>query len=190
MHEQGPPANPSVRRMPFSPLILPFRHGINTTKLTPMKARMNQRWLTQNLAHIAPRSYRGGAQGMSVGGVAPLLIQRSSHHKTSSTASSLVGSPSFSIISPAHHRRCYSQKKFSFESNSETSLLERIGSRRRDYQQGRSQSPAAAMSSNFYLEGTPDEVKNSKGLHLLTMNTPNGQGTTMNHRYRCIVRSY
>ncbi|KAK3053214.1 hypothetical protein LTR09_005840 [Extremus antarcticus] len=31
------------------------------------------------------------------------------------------------------------------------------------------------MSSNFYLEGTPDDVKNAKGLHLLTMNTPNGQ---------------
>jgi glutathione S-transferase len=28
------------------------------------------------------------------------------------------------------------------------------------------------MASNFYLDGTPDEVKNAKGLHLLTMNTP------------------
>ncbi|TGO88386.1 hypothetical protein BPOR_0165g00080 [Botrytis porri] len=31
------------------------------------------------------------------------------------------------------------------------------------------------MSSNFYLEGTPDEVKNAKGLHLVTMSTPNGK---------------
>ncbi|KAM3158027.1 hypothetical protein ABEW05_001408 [Botrytis cinerea] len=31
------------------------------------------------------------------------------------------------------------------------------------------------MSSSFYLEGTPDEVKNAKGLHLVTMSTPNGK---------------
>ncbi|KAK5173498.1 uncharacterized protein LTR77_002179 [Saxophila tyrrhenica] len=31
------------------------------------------------------------------------------------------------------------------------------------------------MASNFYLDGTPDDVKNAKGLHLLTQNTPNGQ---------------
>ncbi|KAM3084065.1 hypothetical protein ACMFMG_001827 [Clarireedia jacksonii] len=31
------------------------------------------------------------------------------------------------------------------------------------------------MSSSFYLEGTPDEVKNAKGLHLVTMSTPNGR---------------
>ena len=31
------------------------------------------------------------------------------------------------------------------------------------------------MSNNFYLEGTPDDVKNAKGLHLITQNTPNGQ---------------
>lgn len=32
------------------------------------------------------------------------------------------------------------------------------------------------MASNYYLDGTPDEVKNSKGMHLITQNTPNGQG--------------
>ncbi|KAK4615795.1 Disulfide-bond oxidoreductase [Fulvia fulva] len=31
------------------------------------------------------------------------------------------------------------------------------------------------MSNNFYLQGTPDDVKNAKALHLITQNTPNGQ---------------
>ncbi|KAL8954886.1 MAG: hypothetical protein Q9183_006883 [Haloplaca sp. 2 TL-2023] len=31
------------------------------------------------------------------------------------------------------------------------------------------------MSHGLYDENTPSEVKNAKGLHLLTMNTPNGQ---------------
>ncbi|KAF2763047.1 glutathione S-transferase [Pseudovirgaria hyperparasitica] len=31
------------------------------------------------------------------------------------------------------------------------------------------------MASNFYLEDTPAEVKNAKGLHLITSNTPNGK---------------
>ncbi|CAK4014408.1 Disulfide-bond oxidoreductase [Lecanosticta acicola] len=31
------------------------------------------------------------------------------------------------------------------------------------------------MSHNVYTDETPAEVKNAKGLHLLTMNTPNGQ---------------
>jgi hypothetical protein len=31
------------------------------------------------------------------------------------------------------------------------------------------------MSNNVYLEGTPESVKNAKGLHLVTQNTPNGQ---------------
>ncbi|KAL8923883.1 MAG: hypothetical protein Q9208_004319 [Pyrenodesmia sp. 3 TL-2023] len=31
------------------------------------------------------------------------------------------------------------------------------------------------MSHNLYEDSTPDEVKNAKGLHLITMNTPNGQ---------------
>jgi len=31
------------------------------------------------------------------------------------------------------------------------------------------------MSNNLYTDETPSEVKNAKGLHLLTMNTPNGQ---------------
>lgn len=30
---------------------------------------------------------------------------------------------------------------------------------------------------NLYVSSTPDEVKNAKGLHLITMNTPNGQAT-------------
>ncbi|KAK3715304.1 hypothetical protein LTR37_007271 [Vermiconidia calcicola] len=30
-------------------------------------------------------------------------------------------------------------------------------------------------SHNLYTDETPDEVKNAKGLHLITMNTPNGQ---------------
>nr|POE63492.1 disulfide-bond oxidoreductase yfcg [Quercus suber] len=39
----------------------------------------------------------------------------------------------------------------------------------------RHQSTQGTMSSNLYIEQTPAEVKNAKGLHLLTMNTPNGQ---------------
>ena len=31
------------------------------------------------------------------------------------------------------------------------------------------------MAHNVYTDETPAEVKNAKGLHLLTMNTPNGQ---------------
>ena len=31
------------------------------------------------------------------------------------------------------------------------------------------------MSHNLYTDETPAEVKNAKGLHLITMNTPNGQ---------------
>ena len=31
------------------------------------------------------------------------------------------------------------------------------------------------MSNNLYIDDTPDAVKNDKGMHLLTMNTPNGQ---------------
>jgi glutathione S-transferase len=31
------------------------------------------------------------------------------------------------------------------------------------------------MAPQLYIDETPDEVKNAKGLHLLTMNTPNGQ---------------
>ncbi|KAK5007041.1 hypothetical protein LTR60_005817 [Cryomyces antarcticus] len=31
------------------------------------------------------------------------------------------------------------------------------------------------MSSSFYLDGTPDTVKNAKGMHLITQSTPNGQ---------------
>ncbi|KAK6078898.1 glutathione s-transferase II [Seiridium cupressi] len=31
------------------------------------------------------------------------------------------------------------------------------------------------MADKLYVSETPDEVKNAKGLHLLTMSTPNGQ---------------
>ena len=30
---------------------------------------------------------------------------------------------------------------------------------------------------NLFISSTPDDVKNAKGLHLLTQNTPNGQAT-------------
>ncbi|KAK4499947.1 hypothetical protein PRZ48_008133 [Zasmidium cellare] len=32
------------------------------------------------------------------------------------------------------------------------------------------------MSHNLYTSETPDDVKNAKGIHLITQNTPNGQG--------------
>lgn len=34
---------------------------------------------------------------------------------------------------------------------------------------------SSTMSDKLYISETPDEVKNAKGLHLITMNTPNGQ---------------
>ena len=71
--------------------------------------------------------------------------------------------------------RRYSQSRFNFNSNPETSFLERIGLRRKEYQKQRT--PASTPTMSYYLEDTPDEVKNAKGLYLLTMNTPNGQGT-------------
>ena len=36
-------------------------------------------------------------------------------------------------------------------------------------------SSAATKMSSFYLEGTPDSVKNATGIHLITLSTPNGQ---------------
>lgn len=33
------------------------------------------------------------------------------------------------------------------------------------------------MTSQLYTDETPDDVKNAKGLHLITQNTPNGQAT-------------
>src|SRR2546421_2009411 len=34
---------------------------------------------------------------------------------------------------------------------------------------------AVAMAEHLYIAETPDEVKNAKGLHLITQSTPNGQ---------------
>ena len=33
------------------------------------------------------------------------------------------------------------------------------------------------MADKLYISETPDDVKNAKGLHLITQNTPNGQAT-------------
>ena len=35
--------------------------------------------------------------------------------------------------------------------------------------------PLSNMADHLYIAETPDEVKNAKGLHLITMSTPNGQ---------------
>ena len=67
-----------------------------------------------------------------------------------------------------------SLSKFSFDPNPETSFLERLGFRRKQYQRQHRQDEVATMS-HLYTDETPDEVKNAKGLHLITMNTPNGQ---------------
>ena len=65
---------------------------------------------------------------------------------------------------------------FKFDSNPETSFLERIGLRKKQYQHERGLSDSDAnMAASVYDDSTPAEVKNAKGLHLLTMNTPNGQ---------------
>ena len=36
---------------------------------------------------------------------------------------------------------------------------------------------SANMADKLYISETPDDVKNAKGLHLITQNTPNGQAT-------------
>ena len=36
-------------------------------------------------------------------------------------------------------------------------------------------SPPSSMADHLYIAETPDEVKNAKGLHLITQSTPNGQ---------------
>ena len=35
--------------------------------------------------------------------------------------------------------------------------------------------PQHKMAEHLYISETPDEVKNAKGLHLITQSTPNGQ---------------
>ncbi|KAH8669676.1 hypothetical protein BGZ60DRAFT_469878 [Tricladium varicosporioides] len=37
------------------------------------------------------------------------------------------------------------------------------------------------MASNFYLDGTPDNIKNAKGLHMITMSAPNGKEVLIIH---------
>lgn len=37
------------------------------------------------------------------------------------------------------------------------------------------QQPSFTMAEHLYIAETPDEVKNAKGLHLITQSTPNGQ---------------
>lgn len=122
------------------------------------------RCLSRALLGYSPFQYAryGGVTTCTWRGV--LLIQPSHHQPLNTTSSFLWSSPQL---------RAYSekQKKFSFNANPETSFLEFIGERQREYQQQRD-----TTMSSFYLDGTPDEVKNAKGLHLLTMNTPNGQG--------------
>lgn len=119
-----------------------------------------------------------------------LLIQTSHHQPFKTTSLHLL---------PRQQLRSYSdkkKKKFTFNANPATSFLEFVGQRRREYQEAQS-----TTMSSFYLDGTPDEVKNAKGLHLLTMNTPNGQGTlwqytneshqnglTVDYNYSCVTQ--
>ena len=70
--------------------------------------------------------------------------------------------------------RFYSQTKFDFRENPEVPFLERIGLRRKEYREIK-QEQKATMSHKLYTDETPDDVKNAKGIHLLTMSTPNGQ---------------
>lgn len=93
-----------------------------------------------------------------------LLIIPSPHHRLQNKA----------VSSSILQTRFYSNKKFDFTENPEVPFLERIGLRRQQYQQGQDQVKAATMS-HLYTDETPAEVKNAKGLHLLTMSTPNGQ---------------
>jgi hypothetical protein len=129
------------------------------------KCRMTQPCMSCT-ARVLHRNHGGVLRG-------GLFRADKSRPRRPNTPSSLFKPPL--DLSLPQQKRSFSQKKFTFTSNPETSFLERIGLRRREYQQERSE-PTATMASNFYLDGTPDEVKNAKGLHLITMSTPNGQG--------------
>lgn len=111
---------------------------------------------------------------ISYGGVpcrVALLIRRSHHHPHALLRTlRTIQTRAFSA-----RLRC-SSNKFTFESNPEVSFLERIGLRRKQYQQQHPQTKAASVTmAPLYGDDTPDEVKNAKGIHLLTMSTPNGQ---------------
>lgn len=81
----------------------------------------------------------------------------------------LLFNPSSTSLAPRRNN-----SSFKFDSNPETSFLERFGLRRKEYQHERGQAKTV-MAASIYDDDTPPEVKNAKGLHLLTMNTPNGQ---------------
>jgi hypothetical protein len=114
----------------------------------------------------------GGAQRAVAGELrGAALLRGRSHHQC--LQNDLTGTAAVFIRPSIYHRRLYSQK-FDFRENPEVPFLERIGLRRRKYKENK-QREAAAMSHNLYTDETPAEVKNAKGIHLLTMSTPNGQ---------------
>lgn len=106
-------------------------------------------------------------------GALPCLLRFRSHHHHQCLQKNNKAGPGV-LYSPILQSRLYSQKKFDFRENPEVPFLERIGLRRKQYKQGEQEQKAAAMS-NIYIDDTPAEVKNAKGIHLLTMSTPNGQ---------------
>ena len=113
---------------------------------------------------------RGGAVAGELRGLRG-LVRPPSHHQHNLVETAAVFSPSSLLHSQA---RSLSKKKFDFTENPEVPFLERIGLRRRQYRETQQQQ-AASMSHHLYTDETPADVKNAKGLHLLTMNTPNGQ---------------
>jgi hypothetical protein len=113
----------------------------------------------------------GGAVAGELRGAFPCLLRfKSHHHQCWQNKRAAAGLIYPSIL----QTRLYSQKKFDFRENPEVPFLERIGLRRRQYKKGEREQKAATMS-HLYTDETPAEVKNAKGIHLLTMSTPNGQ---------------
>lgn len=118
----------------------------------------------------------GGASNLR-----PRSLLRSHHHQFHELACGQLQGPLAPtgqlIIQPRQYSNTTHSlsKQFNFDSNPETSFLERIGLRRKQYRETHPRDQAAATMALLYGDDTPDEVKNAKGFHLLTMNTPNGQ---------------
>ena len=122
-------------------------------------------------ALVSAAAFKGANGGAATGELKRGVLLRftSHHHQCVQNKRAAPG-----LIYPSFQTRLYSQKKFDFRENPEVPFLERIGLRRRQHKQGEQEQKAATMS-HLYTDETPAEVKNAKGIHLLTMSTPNGQ---------------
>ena len=172
---QGPPANPSFDSRDFTSLrfsCFAIRTALRYIHLH-WRAVDDMQWRQTpvNLRVPAVKSHgmrhpHGGVTARQLRGA--LLIHRSHHQRPQIIKYPLL--PHLQL-----QNRSYSDNKFNFDANPETSFLERIGLRRKQHKPQEQTKKLAAMSSHLYTEETPDDVKNAKGLHLITMSTPNGQ---------------